>query len=235
MSELQLHDTDKLQLHGDAGNWQTVGEMRRLGYTEEELAVAAEWGAIERGGECYTIRELQSGAGIEQLRASVDQLRLRARTAPPRQRVHGYHLDERQPRHRHLRDAHPAGQTASKPFTFTGDVLTTPTFAKPVNAGGPLKGEESKLTPSPDPYAKELAAMRAASATPESFEDSWKTTQRRTRRRTHPAQRTRRRAPDGDVASGGGQTELSSAGPLQGRHRTPKAANARALAAKENR
>jgi hypothetical protein len=62
----------------------------------------------------------------------------------------------------------PNGQTVPKPFTFTGSVITTPTFAGSVNAGGPLKGKISEPTPSPDPYQKELAAMRAASATPES-------------------------------------------------------------------
>jgi hypothetical protein len=69
----------------------------------------------------------------------------------------------------------PHGLPTSKPFTFSGSVILTPAFAGTVNAGGPLKGEVGKVTPAPDPYQKELAALRAASATPETtFEDSLK-------------------------------------------------------------
>src|SRR5438128_2244044 len=69
----------------------------------------------------------------------------------------------------------PAGQTAPKPFTFSGTTITTPAFAPHVNAGGPNKGQVSDVTPTPDPYKKELAERRAAEQTPEqNFEQQYK-------------------------------------------------------------
>lgn len=75
--------------------------------------------------------------------------------------------------------------TTPKPFTFTGTTILTPTFVGTVNAGGPLKGQVGEPTPSPDPYAKDLAALRAASATPLStFEAEWKAERTREFERT---------------------------------------------------
>jgi len=71
------------------------------------------------------------------------------------------------------------GHTARKPFTFSGTTITTPTFAPSVNAGGRKKGQEATATPAPDPYAKDIAALRAASEhrTPEqTFEAEYKVT-----------------------------------------------------------
>ena len=70
----------------------------------------------------------------------------------------------------------PAGQTAPKNFTFTDDVITTPTFAGHVNAGGPNKDKDVTGTfAPPNGYQKALAERRAAEQTPEStFEDRWK-------------------------------------------------------------
>ena len=135
-TQVQLHDDDRLQLKGDAGHWQTVGSLRAAGYSEGELEVAADWGSVERRGECHTVRELRalsSPASVEQLRAFERELRRRDSgfigiTSTNDNLGTGTYETRT-----------PAGQTAPKPFTFTGSVITTPTFAASINAGGPLK------------------------------------------------------------------------------------------------
>jgi hypothetical protein len=60
---------------------------------------------------------------------------------------------------------------AKRPFTFSGDTITTPVFAPPVNRDRTDPHE----TVSFDPYRKALAEMRAAAATDAStFEDGYK-------------------------------------------------------------
>jgi len=68
-TQVLLHDDDKLQLPSDVGTWRPVRELRALGYTEPQLESIADFGAVERRGAWYTVRELRSGtsATVEQL------------------------------------------------------------------------------------------------------------------------------------------------------------------------
>ena len=141
----ELHDDDKLQRPGDVGNWQTVKDLRSLGYTEPELESIADFGAIERRGEWYTVAELRLAAGRRHSTADQEHLDVAATHAAAV-------LDKL-----HSAGARVPGTSQQREADIETEERNAEGFAPP------------------DIYAGPLAIMRAASLrSSTSFEDTWK-------------------------------------------------------------
>ena len=143
---MKLHDTDKLQLKGDTGHWQYVADLRRLGYTEEELEVAADWGAIQRGTECYTVKELRTLEGRRHSTADQEHLDTAA--------THAAKVLDRL----HSAGARVPGTSQQREADIEQEERAAAAYAPP------------------DSYASGLAALRAASASTASFEEQYTAT-----------------------------------------------------------